>query len=186
MRAANRSTRPGYTLLEIMCVMAILVIVSAVSVPVIQSMLVDARMTAAGDMVRARLADTRAKAMDEGRSWRLGFLPGSSTFQLAPDDSTEWDTTSQDTIRLQDLIRDELPRDIVLALNQADIEGASGTAAPAGKWETVAVYKWDGSAMDDTTTYFGKAGMTPMRVNVRSLTGAVSIEVPMLVKAGQP
>ena len=43
-----------------MLVIAIMIIVAAISVPVIQSMLIDARMTAGADMMRGRLADTRA------------------------------------------------------------------------------------------------------------------------------
>jgi prepilin-type N-terminal cleavage/methylation domain-containing protein len=177
-----RTIRPGYTLIEIMCVVAIVVAVTAIGTPLLQSMLVDAHISAAADMVRGRLADTRSKALDEGRSWRLGFLPGTGSFQLAPDDSQEWETVTAGLIRQPDLIRDELPKDIIFGLNQGDVLSAAGAGAPGSKWETIAVYKWDGSANDDSTIYFGKGGLVPMRVNVRSLTGAVSIEVPMNVK----
>jgi type II secretory pathway pseudopilin PulG len=177
-----RNNRPAYTLIEIMCVLAIVVAATAVGVPICESMLVDARTAAAGDMVRGRLADTRAKALDEGRSWRLGFLANSGIFQLAPDDSPEWDSATTDLTRTPDVIRDELPKDIIFGLNQGDVISAAHSGAPGSKWETIAVYKWDGSASDDTTVYFGKGGLLPMRVNVRSLTGAVSIEVPMMVK----
>ena len=189
MRATKKSMRPAYTLLEVMCVVAVLVMISAIGTPVMQTMLGSARISAAGDMVRARLADTRSKALDNGRAWRLGFLPGTGVFQLAPDDSQEWDGAAQDPVRQDDLIRDELPPDVIFALNASDISGAgaAGAAGAAGgKWEMIAVYQWDGSALADTTTYFGKAGIMPMRINVRSLTGAVSLEVPAIVKADQP
>jgi Tfp pilus assembly protein FimT len=182
MRAAKATNRTAYTLIELLCVVAVLVAVTAIGTPMIESMLVDARTTAAGDMVRGRLADTRAKALDEGRSWRLGFLANTGIFQMAPDDAPDWDSGSSDLTRTPNLIRDELPKDIIFGLNQGDVMSASAGGAAGSKWETIAVYKWDGSANDDTTIYFGKGGLVPMRVNVRSLTGAVSIEIPMIVK----
>ncbi len=99
MRLAIATRRRAFTLLEVLAVVAIIVLVSAIGVPVIQTMLVDARVSASGDMVRGRLADTRAKALDEGRSWRLGFLPNTGVFQLAPDDAPDWDGASTEPTR---------------------------------------------------------------------------------------
>jgi len=181
-----RIKRPAYTLIEILCVLAIVVAAAAIGVPIFQSMIADARVSAAGDMVRGRLADTRSKALDEGRSWRLGFLANTGVFQLAPDDAPEWESPTTDLTRTPTLIRDELPKDVVFGVNQGDVMAAVHPGSPGSKWETIAVYKWDGSANDDTTVYFGKGGLVPMRVNVRALTGAVSIEVPMIVKDEQP
>ena len=100
MRAAQ--ARRAYTLLEIILVMALIVIMSAIAIPVMQSMLSDARVTAAGDQVRGKLADTRANAMAEGRPWRLAFLPNTGVFQMAPEESTEWDSVVQDPIQSAD------------------------------------------------------------------------------------
>ncbi len=62
------------------------------------------------------------------------------------------------------------------------MQGPPARERRGAKWETIAVYKWDGSAIDDSTIYFGKHGVIPMRVNVRGLTGAVSIETPIMVR----
>lgn len=186
--------RSGITLFEMICVLAILIIVAAVGIPMVQAMLDDAHVTAAGDMIRARLADARSKAMDQGRSWRLSFQPGSGVFQLAPDDSSDWGDTSASNPNAtptsptgpDDMaIKDELPKGIVFGLNQGDVQGGGGGAAGGnGGWQTIVVYQWDGSALDDSTIYFGKHGTVPMRINVRGLTGAVSIEVPIDVPQG--
>ena len=168
--------RLAYTLMELILVMAIIVIVGSISIPVMQTMLADARFSAAGDSVRARLADTRANAMSEGRPWRLGFIANTGMYQLAPEDSSEWDNPSQELVQQRDVIRDELPKDIVFSLNQGDILN-SQQALPAGPgWETIAIYLPDGSARDDATVYFGKPGMGPNRAVVRGLTGSVSME----------
>jgi prepilin-type N-terminal cleavage/methylation domain-containing protein len=183
MRTNKRS---AFTLMEVLVVMTIFVILAAVGVPLAQTMLIDARMTAAGDLVRARMADARSYALDQGRPWRLGFIPNTGKFQLAPDDSPEWDNVNQDATEEVDLIRGELPRDIIFGVEQGDVLGPNGSPAAGAKWETMGVYQWDGSARDDVTTYFGKGGLIPMRVNLRGLTGGVSIELPVVVKGETP
>ena len=79
--------RPGYTLFELMLVLAVLIVVGALSVPVVESMLSTPRVTAGRDMVRARLADIRGRAMQEGRPYKFCFMEKSGKFRLEPEDS---------------------------------------------------------------------------------------------------
>jgi prepilin-type N-terminal cleavage/methylation domain-containing protein len=174
--------RRGFTLLELILVLAILIIVTAVSVPVITTMLVDARMTAGADMVRARLADTRAKALDSGKPWKLAYLPNSGVFQLAAEDADEWNDAGETPKETQDIVRGHLPKDIIVAVNRDDIAGSQGSSQATGGWQTLAVFIGDGSARDDGMAYIGKAGLMPLRVRVRGLTGATTVDVPLLVK----
>ena len=174
--------RQAYTLMEMLLVMALIVIMTAVSIPVMQTMLTDSRLTAAGDAVRARLADTRGKAMEEGRPWRLAFIANTGVYQYAPEDSTEWDQVHQELVDKDDQVRDKLPDEIIFAANGEDISGHKEASTPGVKWETIAIYVPDGSARDDTMTYFGKPGLIPMRMRLRSLTGAVTLETPIMVK----
>src|SRR5205085_2243890 len=129
-------------------------------------------------------AETRANAMAEGRPWRLAFIPNTGVYQMAAEEFSEWDNVIQDPIQNVDVIRDELPKDIVLSVNQSDILG-NDKALPGGTaWETIAVYLPDGSARDDTTIYYGRLGFGPNRAVLRSLTGSVSMET-FNVKADQ-
>jgi prepilin-type N-terminal cleavage/methylation domain-containing protein len=173
----TQGQRYAYTLLEMMLVLAIIVIAAALSIPVMQTMLDDARQSAAGDMIRGKAAETRARAMESGRAWRLAYLPNTGVFQLAPDDAADWDNTGDQTPTEQDeLIRDEMPKDIVLAMNAGDIQAAQSAGAPGSGWQTIAVYLYDGSARDsDSITYFGKMGMPPLGVQIRALTGSATV-----------
>ena len=171
-----RDSRPGYTLVEIMCVVAIIIIVAALTIPAMQAMLSDSRLTAAGDAVRSRLADARANAMFEGRAWRFGFIANTGVDQMAPDESSEWDSPNQDLTETPDVVRDQLPTGIVLSLNQGDIMGSEQAGSPGSAWETIAVYNPDGTALDDVVAYFGRPGFGPDRVRVRAVTGNVGIE----------
>ncbi len=59
-----RPTRPGYTVLELCVVIALLVILGAAIIPGIPGIAGNVRQKAAADLVRARMADARAKAME--------------------------------------------------------------------------------------------------------------------------
>jgi prepilin-type N-terminal cleavage/methylation domain-containing protein len=174
--------RHGFTLFELVIVLAILVIVAAISVPVLRTMLDDAHMTAGGDMLRARLADTRAKAFDTGKPWKLAYLPNTGIFQFAAEDADEWNDTDQTPREMPDYVRGELPKDIIMAVNRDDIAGAQGAPQAAGGWQTLAVFTGEGSATEDGVVYIGKAGFMPLRLRVRGLTGAVTLDVPALVR----
>lgn len=178
MRTARNLRRAGYTLVELVIVTVIIVIAAAITVPVIYTMLADTRQTAAADLVQSQLAETRARAMEEGRPWQLGYLPGTGIYQLAPEDSSEWEQGGEEPTYKADLLRDKLPDDIFFGKSHDELRnmdpgtGGMGT----GKWEVIAVYLPAGNARDDTTTYFGPAGVSPMRVNVRALTGGIEMQ----------
>ena len=184
MKMAVTSPRHAYTLIELMLVMALIVAAAALTVPAMKAMLVDARISASGDVVRARMADTRGKAMEDGRPWKLGFIANSGVFQLAPEGSGVWGGADKDPVMQDDLIRDELPKDIIFALNAGDISGNVPSSSSTYTWETIGVYLPDGSARDDATIYFGHQGIAPLRMVLRGLTGAVAIEVPTVSDAG--
>ena len=46
----GKPARPAYTLFEIVCVLALVVIIAALTIPAMQAMLTDSRVTAAGDL----------------------------------------------------------------------------------------------------------------------------------------
>jgi hypothetical protein len=171
--------------MEMLLVLAIVVLAAAISVPLIGYLLGDSRLTAAGDLVRGKLAEARAHAVEDSQPWRLAYIPNTGVFQLAPDDSPEWETTATDLTEKEGLVRDELPKDIVFALTHDDIMGQQQALSPGVGWQTIAIFMPDGSAQDDSTTYFGKPGQGPMRVQVRGLTGSVSIEMFTVRMMGQ-
>src|SRR5438067_1992172 len=139
MRAARSHQRPAYTMLEIILVMVIIVIAAGLSIPLMQTMLADGRITASGDQVRGQMAEARARAMDEGRPWKFGFIAGTGYYQLAPEDSSEWDNQSQEPDASAEVIRDQLPKDIIFALSHEAIFNSAGGGGGGG-WETGAVF----------------------------------------------
>ena len=82
--------RQAYTLMETVLVMALLVILGAVTVPSLSRLQSPFRVNAAVDSVRAAWAEARAHAVEQGRPYRFGVVPQSGHFRVAPDDPEFW------------------------------------------------------------------------------------------------
>jgi prepilin-type N-terminal cleavage/methylation domain-containing protein len=183
-----RARQAGYTLMELCIVAALILVLAAITLPSLTGMLVDARVNAGGDMIRGRLADARSMAMELGRPVRFGFIPGTGKFQIAPDDSSAWDTTTDsDPIEQDDLVRGELPEGVVFATDM-NASNDSGTPSPGSNWEFGGVLlpegggrgpiNPDGTTNDNVTFYFGKAGLSPLAVRLSGLTGTARVFDP--------
>lgn len=175
-----RARAAGYTLLELVAVMTLLVVLAAMTFPLTRTLLADSRLTAGGDQMRARLADARALALEQGRPFRVAVVFGTGKFQVGPDDdATCWNTVSEDPLEDGEILRGTLPKDVVFCHSEDDLIG-KGTKGPEGSggWETAAVYLPDGSAREDADIYFGKMGQRPLRIQLRGLTGTVHVTDP--------
>jgi prepilin-type N-terminal cleavage/methylation domain-containing protein len=76
--------RAAYTLMELVLVLSILVILAALAIPMMGPMFASSRVDAASDMVRARLAEMRIRAMEEGRPYSLKV--SKNRFRVEPAD----------------------------------------------------------------------------------------------------
>ena len=177
---AARAYRSGVTLLELLVVMVVILAIAAITFPLMRTMLGDTRVAAAGDMIRARLAETRALAMEQGKPYRFTYVVNTGRWQIAAEDDKAWESVEAGEIDLVDLQRGELPREVVFCKDDSALSDPDAQPAAGGGWEEGVVYFSNGSALDDVTITFGKAGLPPMQVRLRGLTGAVSLVDPSL------
>ena len=169
-------SRRGFTLLELMLVMTIIVIAAALTFPSFEAMLATTNEYAARDMVRARWAEMRAKALEENRSYRFAVTENTGKFRVAPDDDAYWSggSTGDGIEDMPLIIEGDLPEG-VLFTTSAEAFAGEAAPAPGAQWGlTVAVYLGEGIARDDAEIFFGKAGQRPLGLRLRALTGAVS------------
>jgi prepilin-type N-terminal cleavage/methylation domain-containing protein len=170
--------RPGYTLIELALVLAVLVIVAALTFPLIEPMLSENNVTAAQDVVRARWAETRGRALEEGRAYRFAVTENTGKFRIAPDDDLYWSGNMTDGTGADDkplILEGELPEGVLFTTSASAFHGATGAPAPGADWGlAVAVFLPNGQARDDAQIYFGKAGQRVLGLQLRSLTGAVT------------
>jgi prepilin-type N-terminal cleavage/methylation domain-containing protein len=174
----SSASRRAFTLVEMAVVVAIVVIVASLVVPFSQSMLSDTRQTAAGDMVRGRLADARAMALEEGRAYKVGVQTGTGRIQIAPEEAACWDSVDSGMAMQQQqpgsIILDQLPEEVLFGTSVDDFLGRTSPVESQGSWRDAGVFLPDGSARGDVDIYFGKVGVLPTRFRVRGLTGVVS------------
>ena len=85
-----RRGRRGFTLLEILLVLALLVVLGALAFPSVEAMYGGIRLRAGADALGAALTNARAHAMDEGRNYRVAVLVGQGNFRVAPEGGGYW------------------------------------------------------------------------------------------------
>jgi prepilin-type N-terminal cleavage/methylation domain-containing protein len=167
-----RHRRDGFTILELMLVLAILVMLAAMALPAIETMYADVRVQAASDHVRGRLAMARTRAIDDGRPYRLGVKVGTGDYRIAPDSSEFWGdsnaaTPSEDDTLPAPLIEEgTLPSEIVFQM-------VGGARAESGGWTTLVTFLPNGACSDDCTIRLEREDARPIEIQIRALTGGV-------------
>ncbi len=180
--------RRGYTLFELILVLALLVVLAAIAYPTLDSLLGTFRMTSAADMVRAHWADARAYAMNEGQPYRFAVVPGKGNFRVAPDSPDFWGgndpPTPADPNNPPLVVDDALPRGVRFSTpdtyQSAGMGPTGDSSSPPGSvdpssWSTVVTFLPDGTTKEDVEIVFIGAGAQPLNVKLRALTGAVTV-----------
>jgi Tfp pilus assembly protein FimT len=178
--------RRGLTLFELLLVLAVLVLVGAVVTPSLTSMYGSFKVTGAADAVRSAWARARAHAINDGRSYRFGIVPGTGNFRIAPDSGEFWagsgKSSSNDTSATPPLVvEDTVPNGVLLSA--PDISGGAGAGGGQGpvglessQYVAVVVFRADGTARDDTKVVIGTGRGRTLVLKLRSLTGSVTTE----------
>src|SRR5262245_51413138 len=89
-RFTDRHARRGLTLFELMLVLAILIVFSAIAYPSVTAFYGSHQMSRAADMVRTGWAEARAHATAEARPYRFAIVPNRGNFRVAPHAPEYW------------------------------------------------------------------------------------------------
>jgi prepilin-type N-terminal cleavage/methylation domain-containing protein len=181
----QRSRRAGFTLFEIVLAMAVIVVIVSITYPSLEAMLRQSRITAGADAFRAGLMNARAQAVEEGTAYRVGIIPGTGNFRVAPDGDAYWKPGAmpqQDDGRQAYIYEEHMPNGVVFSDTGSPItvqkDGETFNepekVSPAD-YKSVAVYLPDGTARQDYQALLCGRGGTPLWVILRSLTGEVSV-----------
>lgn len=183
--------RAGYTLFELVLVLAILVILATLAVPSFQSASNSMRLTESADMLRAAWATARAHAIEESRPYRFAYVPNYGNYRIAPDSAEFWGggtgpAEEFDPANPTYIDEQTLPRGVRFSTSEAiqSVQGndygngdsflPAGSVQP-GQWTTAVTFQPDGSAQD-VEVLFTAAGNFPLSVKLRGLTGAVTVK----------
>ena len=89
-RVASLSRRSGFTLLELLLVLGVMLLLTVIAWPSLESWFQAHRLQQGVDMIREHWINGRTLAMNEGRPYRFGFVLNGNVFKLAPDDIENW------------------------------------------------------------------------------------------------
>jgi prepilin-type N-terminal cleavage/methylation domain-containing protein len=183
-------SRPGYTLLELVVVLALLVTLTALAYPSLETMYGGYRITAATDQVRAGWAEARARALEEGRPYRFAIVPNQGNYRIAPDGGEYWAggggevPPPEDPTVIPLVSENALPKGVRFATpdtlrgglpSSGDTILPPGTIDP-GSWTTLVTFLPDGTTSQNVEIIFHGRGARPVALRLRSLTGAVTLQ----------
>lgn len=187
--------RHGYTLMEMLLVVAIMVTVAAMVLPALYGPMQDQRLRKAADLIRAEWATTRLTAMKTGRIQLFRYDVGANTYALeawqgdSDDTDPQVPATAASTPRMTarqegDKTADpaaldagKLPTDITFFQGQttsdarsAQVDGtaSSQTGSSSGESQMIVFYP-DGTTTDATLTLTNERCFVQLKL--RGLTG---------------
>jgi prepilin-type N-terminal cleavage/methylation domain-containing protein len=137
-------SRRGYTLFELIVVMAILILLAAVLLPTVAMFRGDSRPRAGTDAIRAELAAARARAKDEGKPYRIAISKDGKRLRRAPDDAQFADANAFEYAEGSQPAVDYPFEDTITAAVVAEQDADSNTADSSG-WVTIAIVRPDGT-----------------------------------------
>ncbi len=190
--SAPPSRRVGVTLFELMLVLALLVLIFAISWPAIEGSFDVSRLRTGGDEVRAALGKVRLEAMRTGVIHAFRYEPSADKYQTERWSGT---VTADDPNAFEDQeatggapsIADsgELPEGITFLSGQQITDARAVTAgvsidqsgSASGEWPTLLFYP-DGTATDAVLILKNEGGLY-VRVALRGLTGIARVSVPL-------
>ncbi len=170
--------------MELMIVLAILAMISAMAAPQLMSMMRESTVFEAADRVRETLGQTRQFAIDTGIDYEFRYELNGPTMVILPaeselnlDDSGSKSTTTEEYVRLLVLLSDDMrlrADDGVEELSEtldAERFGSLGGAELERKtWSRPIMFRFDGMADDFVFRVSDKEGLTS-EIALRGITG---------------
>lgn len=171
--APATSARRGFTLFELIVVMALLLLLAAIILPSVGAFRGDTRQRAAADSIRGELAVARARAMEEGRPYRVAISQDKARLRRAPDGADFAQVPGSDHFDASgaavDYAFEHVTAEVVAEQDMPAPESVDG-------WMTIATVLPDGTCREDTALIvITEQNNGSLRVRVRGLTGSARV-----------
>jgi prepilin-type N-terminal cleavage/methylation domain-containing protein len=146
----------GFTLIEILVVMAVIAILAGLTVPILAGAMDRYYIISAGQQVASTIRATRFQAVARNRNTRVRFdSPAAGQYQ-----SEVWNTVTLAWDSLREA--QNLPRDVSFGDGTVDVEFAATGRLPAGAAAATIVVT-NGNAADDRTITVSTSGRVQLQ-----------------------
>ena len=190
--------RKGFTLLEMLLVLAIIVAIAALAAPAMRGLIQSARLRAAADTVRTEWTRAHVKAMKTGRIQVYRYELGGAKYSVQPwiagDDAIESSAPTTAGFEVADETQDsanvgeghELPEGTMFVAGDAAAESRSlaieQTAMDStqfeSEWSRPILFYPDGTT-SDAFVVVANENKVGIQVNLRGMTGTATLSEVM-------
>lgn len=191
----------GFTLLELMLVLAIIAIIVVVAIPIMRGPMLGYRIRAACDQVRADWASARVRAMETGQTWAFQAIEGGTQYQIGPScendfnidlvgeglgvaDPATLSAEMENTTRTlpEDIFIDEIlietsPLSGITEINNGSIDESMGSLEPIEEMTSTvqAIYFYPDGTTSTAVLTLGNTTERYVRLQLRGETGQVRV-----------
>ncbi len=187
MKVRVPTQRPGFTLMEVIVVLAIIAIVAAMAIPAFDSWLQSQQLSESVELLRTHLLQARTRAMEESRTYRFAWDENGNRYRMAPDEVEDWpdlagsmtgpmlgNSSGTSGLVLEQSLQEQvrfLPNDLTLGLGPIYV-----LFRPSGETVILAV---DGSELAAVDVLMINNRQEQRAVRIRSITGSSSVINPL-------
>ena len=187
----SAAPRPGFTLIELMLVVAIMVVIAAVAAPSIQRSFTRTALQKGADRVRVAMGQARVKAIRSGEEYAVFYMQTGSWFNVAPYSkfSEQADLASRrqrmaDEGKNSNFEEDLLPKGIKFTSSETDVNSRAASILASSEANGSALgmilFYPDGTAQDARLVLENEK-QDFIQLDLRGLTGmarTVRVEDP--------
>ena len=186
----------GFTLVEILLVLAILVILAAVATPMLRGTMQDAALRSAAEQIRVEFTRANVRAMKTGRIQVFRFEQGGTQWNVQPYAAADDEIESAPAVqgfgnaeeesagpKLDKTLSVTLPEGVTFASGEALVEGRAMAIEQdirdanrfEGDWSQPILFYPDGSSSDAFVIVVHEEREAGIRVDLRGMTGAATL-----------
>jgi prepilin-type N-terminal cleavage/methylation domain-containing protein len=201
---AKRRGRRGFTLMEVMLTLGVLVVIGALTWPVVTNAFSGQRLRAAADRVRAQWVQARVRAMrtdsvqvflytPDGRQFRVEARALSEAVVDPSSGLPSGETTSMPEGANCEAVKGELPESVKFVRSETAVDTRAATldltpesSSESGQeWSEPILFYPDGTTSTARLLLKNDRGLQ-IELSLRALTGVVTVGEPVAAEEGLP